>query len=70
MTAIGRAVGAAARLAGRATLLDPAKVGELLAPAFICSSAALERDTGWRAAISLEEGLADTARWYAEAGWL
>jgi nucleoside-diphosphate-sugar epimerase len=62
--------GAVARLRGRATLLDPSKVAELLAPAFTCSSAALARDAGWRAAIPLEDGLAETARWYAEAGWL
>jgi nucleoside-diphosphate-sugar epimerase len=62
--------GAVARLRGRASILDPAKAAELLAPAWTCSSAALERDAGWRAATSLREGLAETARWYGEAGWL
>jgi dihydroflavonol-4-reductase len=61
---------AAARLRGRASLLDPAKAAELLAPAWTCSSAALERDAGWRAAIDLREGLGETARWYRQAGWL
>ncbi|HUG55329.1 MAG TPA: NAD-dependent epimerase/dehydratase family protein [Vicinamibacteria bacterium] len=60
----------AARLRGRSTLLDPAKAGELLAPAWTCSSAALARDAGWHAAVDLREGLAQTARWYREAGWL
>jgi nucleoside-diphosphate-sugar epimerase len=62
--------GAAARLRGRATLLDPAKAAELLAPAWTCSSAALERDAGWRAATSLQDGLGETAHWYRQAGWL
>jgi dihydroflavonol-4-reductase len=61
---------AAARLRGSASLLDPAKAAELLAPAWTCSSAALERDAGWRAAIDLREGLGETARWYRDAGWL
>lgn len=55
---------------GRPSLVDPAKAAELLAPAWTCSSAALERDAGWRAAIGLPEGLGETARWYREADWL
>jgi nucleoside-diphosphate-sugar epimerase len=68
--AILHLTGAAARLAGRATLLAPDKAPELLAPAWTCSSAALERDTGWRAEIGFEQGASDTARWYREQGWL
>jgi nucleoside-diphosphate-sugar epimerase len=62
--------GTAARLAGRATLLASWKAPELLAPAWTCTSRALERDAGWRAAIPLERGLAETAAWYRQAGWL
>jgi nucleoside-diphosphate-sugar epimerase len=62
--------GAAARLTGRSTLLSPDKADEFLALAWTCSSAALARDTGWRARIPLGEGLAATARWYAAEGWL
>lgn len=61
---------AAARLRGRPSVLDPNKAAELLAPAWTCSSAALERDTGWRATIDLRAGLEETARWYRAAGWL
>jgi nucleoside-diphosphate-sugar epimerase len=64
------ACGLAARLRGRATLLAPDKLPELLAPAWTCSSAALERDAGWRAAIPLAEGLRATAEWYRREGWL
>lgn len=60
----------ATRLRGKAAFLDPAKAAELLAPAWSCSSAALERDAGWRAAVDLEAGLRETARWYRDAGWL
>jgi nucleoside-diphosphate-sugar epimerase len=62
--------GAAARLAGRVTLLAPDKAEEFLAPAWTCSSEALFRDAGWRAQIALDDGLAATARWYAGEGWL
>lgn len=68
-------IGAGLRLAGvvsrlRGRYSDPAKPAELLAPAWSCSSAALERDGGWRAGIDLETGLRETARWYRDAGWL
>jgi nucleoside-diphosphate-sugar epimerase len=59
-----------ARALGRATLLSPEKAAELLAPAWTCTSEALARDTGWRAAIPLEQGLRDTGEWYRSAGWL
>jgi nucleoside-diphosphate-sugar epimerase len=65
-----RLTGAAARLRGRASLLDPAKTEEILAPAWTCNSAALERDAGWRSVAPLETALGETARWYREAGWL
>jgi nucleoside-diphosphate-sugar epimerase len=62
--------GAAERMAGRVTFLEPSKAAELLAPAWTCSSEALARDTGWRAEVGLTAGLGQTARWYREAGWL
>jgi nucleoside-diphosphate-sugar epimerase len=64
------ASGMAARIGGGTTLLSPDKAPELLAPAWTCSSEALERDAGWRARVCLEEGLADTAAAYRGAGWL
>ena len=62
--------GLVARLLGRATVLSPDKAPELLAPAWTCSSEALARDAGWRAAIPLAQGLPETAEWYRQAGWL
>jgi nucleoside-diphosphate-sugar epimerase len=62
--------GAAARLVGKATMLSPDKAKELLAEAWTCSAAALERDTGWKATIGHEQGLQQTADWYKKHGWL
>jgi nucleoside-diphosphate-sugar epimerase len=65
-----RVGGAAARLRGAATLLDADKAAEILAPAWVCSTDALTRDTGWQATTPHAAGLAATARWYEQAGWL
>ncbi len=62
--------GAVARLARRATVLDPTREQELLGPAWTCTSEGLERETGWRARVPLAQGLAETAAWYRAAGWL
>lgn len=63
-------LGAAARAAGRATILSPDKGPELLAEAWTCAATALERDTHWRAVTDLETGLRRTAGWYAQHGWI
>ena len=62
--------GGLARAVGRATVLSGDKVAEFLAEAWTCLPAALERDGGWRAEISLARGLQETATWYAASGWL
>jgi len=59
-----------AHLAGIATLLTADKANEFLAPAWICSPAALERDSGWKAAMELAPGLKKTVEWYREKKWL
>jgi nucleoside-diphosphate-sugar epimerase len=63
-------VGSGADLVGSGTVLRPTKAPEFFAPAWTCSSAPLETDSGWKARLGLDEGLADTARWYKDAGWL
>ena len=62
--------GAAARVTGRATILTPDKANEFFQPAWLGDPAPLHRDTGWRAAHDLAAGLAETAAWYREQGWL
>lgn len=65
-----RAMGTAAGIAGRATILSADKVNELLAEAWTCSPQELERDAGWIARIPLSLGAFETAVWYREHHWL
>jgi dihydroflavonol-4-reductase len=71
---IARAVlhltGAAARLLGRATILNPDKANEFLQPAWTCDPAPLEQASGWRAQHDLAAGAAAAAEWYRRHGWL
>ncbi|MEX0691941.1 MAG: NAD(P)-dependent oxidoreductase [Gemmatimonadales bacterium] len=62
--------GAAARLAGKATLLSPDKAPEFLAPAWTADPKPFETAAGWKAAMNLERGLEHTASWYRRHGWL
>jgi nucleoside-diphosphate-sugar epimerase len=62
--------GAVARLAGRATLLNPDKANEFFQPAWTCDPGPLEAATGWRAVHAMEDGLARTLAWYRGQGWL
>jgi nucleoside-diphosphate-sugar epimerase len=61
---------ASARLAGRTTILTRDKANEFFQAAWIGDPAPLTRDSGWRARYDLAAGLADTYRWYRDAGWL
>lgn len=60
----------AARLAGQTTILTTDKANEFFQPAWTGDPAPLTRDSGWRAGYDLTRGLADTYRWYRQAGWL
>jgi dihydroflavonol-4-reductase len=62
--------GLAARLAGLATILTPDKANEFFQPAWIGDPGPFIEDTGWRPAHDLTSGLAATAEWYREQGWL
>jgi nucleoside-diphosphate-sugar epimerase len=72
--ALGRlalsATGAAARGAGRATLLNADKANAFVQDAWTGDPTPLIRDTGWQARFDLASGLADTWEWYRRAGWL
>ena len=59
-----------AQLSGRRTMLSGDKAAELLAPAWTCVSREFARDARWSAATPLAAGLAATAAWYRESGWL
>ena len=62
--------GWAGRLTGRRTVLTGDKAAELLAPAWTCLSREFERDARCSPATGLTAGLAATATWYRESGWL
>jgi len=62
--------GGLARLAGRATVLDADKASEFFAPAWTADPTPAREVLGWTAAHDLRVGLAATARWYREKGWL
>ncbi|MFP4056139.1 MAG: NAD-dependent epimerase/dehydratase family protein [Candidatus Brocadiia bacterium] len=57
-------------LTGTPQILCRRKVRDLLQPRWTCSWAKAERELGYRAAVPLAEGMAHTAAWYAEQGWL
>lgn len=55
---------------GRTTIFNRDKVREILAPGWLCETAAARQDLHFEARIPLPEGLASTAVWYREQGWL
>jgi len=62
--------GAAARLAGRPTILTPDKANEFFQAAWTGDPRPLVEETGWAPEFNLEAGLAHTYEWYRSAGWL
>lgn len=69
-TLLLRVTGAAAALAGRATILNPDKAHEFFQSAWTCAPDRLTEATGWRARIPVSEGIPATTKWYRSAGWL
>ncbi len=59
-----------ARCTGRASLLSRDKLAEFVQPAWTCSGARLHEELGFQPAFTLEQGLAETYRWYQEQHWL
>ena len=57
-------------LCGSRPIFGRDKAREIKARWWLCSAERAARDLGWRARIPLDEGFAETARWYAEAGKL
>ncbi len=62
--------GGMARLAGKTTILNADKANEFLQPAWTADPSPFMRDAGWLPAFDLASGLAETWRWYRDAGWL
>jgi dihydroflavonol-4-reductase len=63
-------IGWAARCTGKPALLDRDRLRDFLQPSWTCSSAALRADLGFAPRYTLEQGVAETYRWYTEHHWL
>lgn len=68
--AAGAAAEAVARLLGRRPVFDRRRARDVARYGYTCDPAPAERALGWWAETPLEEGLARTAAWYRDAGWL
>jgi len=60
----------AGRIAARTVPLNRSRFAELSADGFVCRVDQLQERLGVAAAIGLADGLAETAAWYRDAGWL
>ncbi|OHB69398.1 MAG: hypothetical protein A2W23_01500 [Planctomycetes bacterium RBG_16_43_13] len=67
---VASAVEHAYRLFGRATFFNREKAMEIKARHWICSNELAKREIGFSPAISLADGLKETAEWYREMGWV
>lgn len=68
--ALARVGVAVARLRGARPLLDPSRVQEMRQDAWLSDNAVLTAATGWTPSTPLDQGLAETLRWYREQGWV
>jgi nucleoside-diphosphate-sugar epimerase len=69
-TAALRATGMWADLFGQKSILHPDKIHEFYQEAWTADPSPFIAATGWQPALDLECGIADTAAWYAQAGWI
>ena len=67
---IGLAAEAAGLLTGRPTIINRQKVREAAQQYWTCDLNTIRADLGFRAAMSLEQGLTVTWKWYRENGWI
>jgi nucleoside-diphosphate-sugar epimerase len=58
------------RLIGKPALLNGDKVSEMVQPGWLCSNEKAKKELGFAPAVSLPEGLKQTATWYKQQGWL
>jgi nucleoside-diphosphate-sugar epimerase len=66
----GQAAEWAARALSAVPVFDERRGRDLAARTWTCDVSGTERALGWRAEVSLFEGLERTARWYGQSGWL
>ena len=68
-SAIAAVAEAFAASTGGEPLLDRSRVIEMRQPAWLADGSALEAATGWRPTVGIEQGIAETMRWYRQQGW-
>ena len=68
--AMAAAAEAWAATTGSEPLLDRSRVIEMRQRAWLADGSALQATTGWQPSVGIEEGLAETMRWYRSAGWV
>ena len=68
--AMAAAAEAWAATTGGEPLLDRSRVIEMRQRAWLADGSALQAATGWRPTVGIDEGLAETMRWYRSAGWV
>lgn len=66
---VARGVQAYGRLADKPVMLTPEKANMLLQH-WVCSSEQTRAELGWEPSVPWREGVALTARWYKDNGWL
>lgn len=59
-----------ARMRARSTSFDLRRARDVALRSYTCDVDETEAATGWRACVDLPSGLAATAQWYREHGWL
>jgi len=59
-----------ARVIHAKPLLTPERVLDMVQPDWSCDDSRARRELGYESTIPLDEGLAETAAWYRQAGWL
>ncbi|HEV2208852.1 MAG TPA: NAD-dependent epimerase/dehydratase family protein [Verrucomicrobiae bacterium] len=60
----------AARLTGQPALLNLQKFHELRAPGWVCDPSLIQRELGYVCPTTLEQGVAETLKWYRNEKWL
>ena len=66
----GRAAERVAKTRGSVPIFDERRARDLAVHTWTCDPSSTEKALGWRAEVSLDEGLNLTVRWYRKAGWL
>lgn len=68
--AVSKVLSGWASVAGRLATLNREKMAEILQHYWLISSKKAEEELGYQAKYDLNRGIAETARWYREHGWL